>query len=90
MTRYLRVEAEGYSPSVSRPIGEGEGELIVDFKLRKGVKLPEVSGVVRLPDNTPLAGAEVYLATQSKRLQLKNGRTDPRVPSPRDEGGVRA
>ena len=79
MTRYLRIEATGYRPSVSRAISEGEGEIVIDFTLRKGVTLPNVAGVVRLPDNKPLAGAEVYLATQSKRLDLKNGRPIPEL-----------
>ena len=80
MIRYLRVMAEGYqSSTVSRAIAEGEGEVVIDFQLRKGPKFPDVAGVVRLPDGTPLGGAEVYLATQEKRLDLKNGRVVPEL-----------
>jgi len=78
MTRFLRVEAEGYIPSVSRPIAEGEGDIVVDFALRKTTdELADIAGLVRAPDGTPLAGAMVYLATRSRRLQLRNGRPDP-------------
>ncbi len=78
MTRLLRVEAEGYRPSISRPIAQGEGEIVVDFQLRKATdKLADLAGLVRGPDGTPLAGAAVFLATRSRRLRLQNGRPDP-------------
>jgi hypothetical protein len=32
---YIRVEAEGYEPEISRAISGGEGNVVVDFKLRK-------------------------------------------------------
>ena len=56
--RRLRVEADGYMPAVSRVIRDDEDDPVVNFVLHKGAG---VSGVVHLPDGTPLAGADVVL-----------------------------
>ena len=89
VTVHLRADAQGYQPAVSRSIGAGEGEVVVDFRLARAAKLADIQGVVRLPDGSPLVGAEVHLATQSKRLQLYNGRPDPigLAPGMRTESG---
>ncbi len=55
---HVRIEAEGYAPAISRAIKPDEGEVTLDFALKKA---REVSGVVRLPDGTPAAGADVYI-----------------------------
>jgi beta-lactamase regulating signal transducer with metallopeptidase domain/uncharacterized GH25 family protein len=60
----LRVEAEGYMPSESRifrPYKSDKGEVIYNFKLRKAEPL---SGRVLGLNGQPLAGADVYLATE--------------------------
>jgi protocatechuate 3,4-dioxygenase beta subunit len=60
----LRVEAEGYMPSESRifrPYNPDKGEIVYDFKLRKAEPL---SGRVLGLNGKPLAGADVYLATE--------------------------
>ena len=61
--RFVRIEAEGYLPERSRPLGEGEAEWdrTVDFRLRPGEGW--IAGVVRLADGSPVAGAEVTLVT---------------------------
>ena len=58
--RRLRVEADGYMPAVSRVIRDDEDDPVVNFVLHKGAG---ISGVVQLPDGTPLAGAEVVLVS---------------------------
>ena len=55
---HVRIEAEGYAPALSRPIKPDEGEVTVDFALKKA---QGISGIVRLPDGTPAAGADVYI-----------------------------
>ena len=44
---------------------------MVHFALHRGAG---ISGVVRLPDGSPLAGADVLLATPARPLQLNSGR----------------
>jgi hypothetical protein len=67
----IRVEAEGYLPEVSRAFEDGEGEVAFDIALKKGAGL---SGIVCLPEGTPVAGAEVILCTGVRSLFIQNGR----------------
>jgi RNA polymerase sigma factor (sigma-70 family) len=55
---HVRIEADGYAPMTSRPIKPDEGEITLDFALKKA---PQTSGVVRLADGTPAVGADVYV-----------------------------
>jgi RNA polymerase sigma factor (sigma-70 family) len=68
--RRLRIEAEGYMPSVSRVLRDDEDHPVVNFTLRKATG---ISGVVRLPDGSPLAGADVVLVVTSHPAFLTNG-----------------
>ena len=52
---------------------DDEGELVHDFRLRKGHPM---AGVVRGNDGKPLAGAEVWLSNASYRTHIENGRAD--------------
>jgi beta-lactamase regulating signal transducer with metallopeptidase domain/5-hydroxyisourate hydrolase-like protein (transthyretin family) len=59
----IRVEAEGYMPAVSRvfkPYKPDKALVIYNFKLTKAARL---TGTVLGPDGKPLAGAQVFLAT---------------------------
>jgi len=59
----FRVEADGYMPAVSRLFKPGDTDkrrVTYDFKLKKA---PPMSGTVLGLDGKPLAGAEVFLAT---------------------------
>jgi RNA polymerase sigma factor (sigma-70 family) len=69
--RRIRIEAEGYMPEVSRVIHDDEDEPVVNFALHKGAG---VSGIVHLPDKSPLAGADVVLVLPSQPAFIKNGR----------------
>lgn len=69
----LQVVADGYQPVTSRVFRSDEGAQTFDFALEPGTG---PSGVVLLADGSPAAGAEVGLATQSKRAFLKLGRFD--------------
>jgi hypothetical protein len=72
--RIMRIEAEGYLPEISRRLKDDEEEAVVHFALRKGAG---ISGVIRLPDASPLAGAEVMLTTQALPAVFSNGRFQP-------------
>ncbi len=72
-TRYLRIEAEGYARAISQAYHADDGNKTWDVRLTAG---PGVTGVVRLPDGAPAAGAEVILVTRSDDAKLRNGRLD--------------
>jgi protocatechuate 3,4-dioxygenase beta subunit/peroxiredoxin len=72
---FLRVEANGYQPGVSRAFKADEGRVVLAFKLTKDAG---PAGLVQLPDGGPAEGADVALATPTQRLILRNGRIDPR------------
>ena len=78
--RFLRVEAEGYLPGVSRGFKDDEDTLACMFKLRRGTW---TEGMARGPDGLPLAGADVILVLPSEHTFIRNGqppdRNDHRV-----------
>jgi RNA polymerase sigma factor (sigma-70 family) len=67
----VRVEAQGYKPSTSKPFRMEAGDVAFDASLEPG---EGPSGVVHGPDGRPLAGAAVILSTNSLRAQLYNGK----------------
>ena len=67
---YVRIEAKGYVPTNSRPMNPSEGEVTLDFALKKA---NGISGVIRLPDGTAAAGADVYI----DGLGYTHGRLNP-------------
>ena len=66
----ISIEADGYLPSVSRPIQNDEGQVGIDFELRKG---EGPTGIVLLPDGKPAQGALAVLATPSTRVWFRDG-----------------
>ena len=73
-------------PAVSRVIRDDEDEPVVNFVLHKGAG---ISGVVHLPDGTPLAGADVVLVSPSQPAFLTNGRPPTGQRSPGRQDGRR-
>jgi len=72
-TGYLRVEADGYAPVVSRGFTLSEGmdaPLKLDFKL---VPAQSIRVVVQAPDGKPAAGAQMALATKGNPLRVSDG-----------------
>lgn len=67
---YVRIEAEGYRPGVSRLIKSDEGEVSINFELEVG---SGPSGIVRTPDGEPAAGVELIVATPSETISIYNG-----------------
>lgn len=62
----LKVEADGYLPSVSRVFIAEEETVVLNFALQKG---DGVSGIVCLPDGSPAQGAEVMLSRRGISIQ---------------------
>ncbi|HEX7378563.1 MAG TPA: M56 family metallopeptidase [Pirellulales bacterium] len=71
----VRLEADGYQPGVSRDIKSDEGEITIDFALKKGVN---VTARVLTPDGRPAAGAQVAFGIAGSQIGIKNGRIDDR------------
>ncbi len=74
---FVRVEAPGYQPAVSRSFRSTEGSQTFDFALRRGGGVT-VAGVVLLPDGKPAPRTEVVLATQMGGYLMQGGRFDRR------------
>lgn len=75
----LLVEADGYLPAISHGFSIMGSNQVYDFKLTRG-KVPTraaLAGVVRLPDGSPAADAEVGLATNSHGIYVRNGSFSP-------------
>ena len=67
---YVRIEAEGYRPAVSRMLRDDEGDVIVNFKLEEG---SGPSGTVTTPDGKPAVGAQIMVATPNEAIHIYNG-----------------
>lgn len=66
----VRIEAKGYRPAVSREIRDDEGDVTLDFELVPGTG---PSGVVKLADGSPAAGAVVVTAPSGGQIYMNNG-----------------
>ena len=67
--RVVRIEADGYLPSKTRPLKPNERAATFNVELRKG---EEIVGIVRGPDGKPVADADVALCSASRLLYLRN------------------
>ncbi len=67
-TRFAaEVQADGYLPTRLTGVNSGQGELTLDFELKKGTP---VRGVVRAPDGQPVQGAQVMLLAGHDQIQM--------------------
>ncbi len=75
---YVRIDADGYDPAVSRDIDINEGKQQIDFSLNKmstenAAKL--IRGTVLTPDGKPVVGADVAMLTLGRQPPFfENGR----------------
>ncbi len=69
----VRIEADGYLPAVSRDIKSNEGNVTIDFGLKRGKNI--IAKVVT-PRNLPAAGAKVALGVAGSQIMVKNGDID--------------
>jgi beta-lactamase regulating signal transducer with metallopeptidase domain/thiol-disulfide isomerase/thioredoxin/protocatechuate 3,4-dioxygenase beta subunit len=79
---FLRVEAPGYQPAVSRAFRSTEKSQTFDFALRRGGEVLSVSGVIVLPDGKPAPRAEVVLAREMGGYLMQAGYFDRRASLP--------
>jgi peroxiredoxin len=66
----IRIEADGYMPGISRLIHGDEQESVINFVLQKATG---ISGIVRRPDGSALAAADVVLVAPSQPASIRNG-----------------
>ena len=69
----VRIEADGYRAEVSRDIKSTEGNVTIDFELKKG---KNVAGKVVTPSFQPASGAKVALGVAGSQINVKNGDID--------------
>jgi hypothetical protein len=65
-----RIEAPGYLPAVSRDIKSDEGNVTLDFELKKG---KDVAASLLTPDGKPAAKAKIALGVAGSQISIKNG-----------------
>ncbi len=80
--RYVRVEAIGYKPAVSRAFRPDEGRQRFDVALERAETL---SGIVQLPDGKPADGVDVVLATEADQVLFQGGRLENRTNASRSK-----
>ncbi|UCE49310.1 MAG: carboxypeptidase regulatory-like domain-containing protein [Phycisphaerales bacterium] len=69
---YVRIEAKGYLPAMSKMLRVGDCEQVtINFELEKG---RNIEGVVRGIEGKPLADANVLMCTKMQQLYLSNGK----------------
>lgn len=71
--QYIRIEADGYAPAISRPYKADEGTQTFDVALKRPLF---VGGVVRDKDGRPVADAKVTVLPKVRYLRLVDGRID--------------
>ena len=72
---YVRIEAPGYGPQVSRAIKSDEGNITINFELTKA---QGPTGTVLTTGGKPIANAEVILMTPTSGAYVRNGATADR------------
>ena len=70
LAHLVRIEADGYEVAVSREIKSTEGDVALDFELKRANNL--VAKVVT-PDLKPAAGASVAIGIAGSQISVKNG-----------------
>ncbi len=78
-TVYVRVEAIGYEPGISRGLSTDAGPQRIDFALRRAEVL---GGLVRGPDGKPAGGVEVALVEPDDEVVMTGGRFTVQMTAP--------
>ena len=69
----VRIEADGYQAGVSRDIKSTEGNVSIDFELKRG---RNIAAKVVTPGLLPAAGAKVALGVAGSQINVMNGEID--------------
>ena len=72
---FVRIDAEGYLPQVSRAIQSNEGTIKLFFKMKRG---QDVAAVVQDRTGKPITGANVVLGVSGTQMMFRNGRVQDR------------
>lgn len=72
---FVRIEAEGYRPAVSREIQSDEGNITIDFSLEKA---EDVTATVLTPGLKPAVAAQAAIGVAGSQINVQNGRIDDR------------
>ncbi len=72
---FVKIEAPGYAPKISREIDLSETNVVLDFAMEKptGETATGIGGVVHGPDGKPIQGATVALAATNRVPYIQNG-----------------
>ena len=73
LAHLVRIEADGYLATASREIKSDEGNVVVDFELKKATN---IAAKVVTPRNLPAAGARIALGVAGSQINVKNGDID--------------
>lgn len=73
LAHLVRIEADGYQAAVSRDIKSTEGNVSIDFELKRG---NDVAAKVVTPGLLPAAGAKVALGVAGSQINIENGKID--------------
>ena len=68
--RVIRVEAEGYKPSMSENIKAEYENVSLDFQLEQGA---DIQGIVLTPDGKPAAGRRSWRWVSPAQISIRNG-----------------
>ena len=71
--QYIRIEADGYAPAVSRPYKAEEGTQTFNVALKRPLL---VGGVVRDKDGRPVADAKVTVLPNARYVRFVDGEID--------------
>lgn len=69
----VRIEASGYQAGVTREIKSNEGNVTIDFALKKG---SDLFATILTPDGKPAAKAQVALGIAGSQITVENGELD--------------
>lgn len=70
----VRVEASGYRNIASRDVKSDEGNVTIEFAMKKGV---DIAAKVVTPDLKPAAKAKIALGVAGSQVNLENGDIEP-------------
>ena len=69
----FRIEADGYRTAISRDIKSNEGQVAIDFELKKA---KDIVAKVVTPQNVSAIGAKVALGIAGSQININNGDID--------------
>jgi protocatechuate 3,4-dioxygenase beta subunit len=70
----VKIEAEGYLPAISRNIKSDEGNVTINFELKKG---SDLAATLLAPDGKPAPGAKIVLGRAGSQIEVENGDIQP-------------